>query len=270
MPTADNICKFISEANAEHLAVQVFVYETDQAVMENKTSLQRHRMLLVLKGKGKFFFDGKDFSYSAGDLIFGFEGERFFAAPTDTTEYLYICFAGMRADALFRRFGITPRERRREGFDGLLPLWRESLLRASEQNVDLATESILLYTFSRLSADTAPKTDIVERIVVESEKSFADPSLSLTALAAILGYNPKYISHLFKKKMGVGYAEYLRALRLKYAVSLFDFGIASIKNVALLSGFSDPLYFSTVFKKEMGISPKDYVEKKNVSHTAQT
>ena len=47
-------------------------------------------------------------------------------------------------------------------------------------------------------------------------------------------------------------------MRLKFAVSLFDNGIDSVKNVALLSGFSDPLYFSTTFKKIMGKTPKEY------------
>jgi AraC-like DNA-binding protein len=61
--------------------------------------------------------------------------------------------------------------------------------------------------------------------------------------------------------MGIGYAEYLRNLRIKYAVSLFDHGIDSVKNVALLSGFSDPLYFSTVFKTVVGLSPKEYLKK---------
>ena len=70
-----------------------------------------------------------------------------------------------------------------------------------------------------------------------------------------------------KEKMGVGYTEHLRSIRIRYAVTLFDRGIDSVKNVALLSVFSDPLYFSTVFKKSVGISPKEYVEK---SHSPQS
>ena len=74
----------------------------------------------------------------------------------------------------------------------------------------------------------------------------------------MLSYNPKYVSHIFKERMNLGYSEYLRTLRIKYAVSLIEHGIDSVKNVALLSGFTDPLYFSTVFKKITGVSPKDY------------
>ena len=58
--------------------------------------------------------------------------------------------------------------------------------------------------------------------------------------------------------MHISYSEYLRSFRLKHAISLFELGLSSVKNVAILSGFSDPLYFSTIFKKYIGISPKDF------------
>jgi two-component system response regulator YesN len=59
----------------------------------------------------------------------------------------------------------------------------------------------------------------------------------------------------------MGVNEYLRTLRINHAVFLIDHGIDSVKNVALLSGFSDPLYFSAVFKKHIGMSPKEYRER---------
>ena len=49
-------------------------------------------------------------------------------------------------------------------------------------------------------------------------------------------------------------------MRVKYAVNLCDHGIDSVKNIAFLSGFADPLYFSTVFKKVTGNSPKEYMK----------
>ena len=94
-----------------------------------------------------------------------------------------------------------------------------------------------------------------------TEQNFVDSSLSISSIANELSYNPKYLSHLFKEKMGMRYSEYLRMLRVKYAVTLFDRGLDSVKNIAYLSGFDDPLYFSTVFKKVVGVSPKEYKEK---------
>ena len=117
---------------------------------------------------------------------------------------------------------------------------------------------MLLYALSRLRADSAEKNSIINEVVSITEECFMQSTLSVSTVAAELGYNEKYLSHLFKLKMGISYSEYLRNLRLKYAVSLFEHGIDSVKNVALLSGFSDPLYFSSVFKKAIGVSPKEY------------
>ena len=37
-------------------------------------------------------------------------------------------------------------------------------------------------------------------------------------------------------------------------------GVASVKNVAILSGFEDALYFSKVFKQAEGITPSEYIK----------
>ena len=171
---------------------------------------------------------------------------------------MYICFSGNRSEELFYRFNINCNNRNFQGFDGIIPLWNESLSRASKETIDLAAESILLHTFSRILTKPRKNDDILHKIIKLSEEHFNDPELSIGEIAKELSYNSKYLSFLFKEKMGVGYSEYLRTLRIKYAVSLFDNGIDSVKNVALLSGYTDPLYFSTVFKNAVGVSPKEY------------
>ena len=193
-----------------------------------------------------------------GDIIFCFSGEVFFAAKTQNCEYMYIDFDGVRATELFKRFGITAFNRVFSGFDGLIPFWHESLSRASAENIDLSSESILLYTFSRLSVDKPAGNPIINKIMEISEDNFKQADFSINIIADELGYNTKYLSHIFKEKTGVTYSEYLRDLRIKYAVLLFNHGLESVKNVAALSGFSDPLYFSTVFKKCIGVTPKEY------------
>ena len=65
------------------------------------------------------------------------------------------------------------------------------------------------------------------------------------------------------KQMGISYVEYLRNLRIKRAVFLMEQGVASVKNVAILSGFEDALYFSKVFKQAEGVTPSEYI--KNLS-----
>ncbi len=255
----NNICKFIIPAQQKTFSVYCFVLETDPNVMRCPSLLKSNRVMLVSKGEGFFHFDETKIPFSSGSLVFGFKEETFWAEFESECEYLYIHFEGNRADELFRRFHIRKSNRYFSNFDGLVPLWRDSLSRADQQTVDLASESILLYTFSRLTGSSVRRDSPVNKLIELLETRFNDPEVSIASISKELCYNPKYISHLFKEQMGVGITEYLRTLRIKYAVSLFEHGIDSVKNVALLSGFTDPLYFSTVFKKIVGVSPKEYI-----------
>lgn len=253
-----NICKFIASSISESLSVSCFILETNPENMKNKIHLKEHHLFLITQGNGTININGKEYPFNSGTLLFAFSNETFTASFDGECQYMYIRFSGFRSDELFRRFEINKNNRSFIGFDGLIPLWQESLSRADSSSIDLAAESMLLYTFSRFSGDTAKRNSLVNKIISISEESFTDTTLTINTIAEQISYNPKYISHIFKEKMGIGYSEYLRTLRIKFAVSLFEHGIDSVKNVALLSGFSDPLYFSTVFKKSTGLSPKEY------------
>ena len=91
-----------------------------------------------------------------------------------------------------------------------------------------------------------------------SLRAVGNKDLSLASVAAEVGYHKKYLSHRFRLYTGVGFNRYLKDLRVKNAVFLMDNGVHSVKNVALLCGFGDPLYFSKVFRETVGISPKNY------------
>lgn len=261
-----NICKFPnSSILGGIITVSSFVKETDSEVMCALTSLRSHRMILITEGDGQFKINGELHRVHKGSLIFAFEHEDI-SLFSGTVVYMYVDYSNSRADELHRRFDITPLTRTFEGFDSLIPLWQESLSRASDKSIDLATESILLYTFSRLSDAAPEKNELIGKIAEITEREFSDPDLSIGDIAVKLNYHPKYLSHLFKEKMGIGYSEYLRSVRLKYAITLLDHGIDSVKNVALLSGFSDPLYFSKVFKDSVGVSPTVYVKNKNATN----
>ena len=256
-----NICKFTNLSFAEPLLLHNFVLETDETVMCQKKILEINIAILVTAGEGYFHFNDKEENYSIGKLFFGFEGESFFASPSADTKYIYISFSGGRAELFFKRFGINTYSRTFSDFNGMIPIWSESLSRATEDTIDIATESMLLYAFSCLSGKQNPQNNVVEKMIEFSEENFADSSLSLATISENLNYSAKYLSHIFKINMGITYSEYLKNLRIKYAISLFEHGIESVKNVAFLSGFSDPLYFSTVFKSNIGVPPKEYKNK---------
>ena len=255
-----NVCKFVPADMASQLMPTQFILETEPDAMRNTAPKSVNRMVLITRQFGKLRFNNCSYRCSAGDIIILFEGETYFFEGEAGFQYMYIDFKGLRSNELFRRFGINEANRIFPGFDGLIPLWMESLSRASKENIDLVSESILLYTFSKLNAEYTKSDDCINKIMEITEQDFSDSQLSIGTIAERLGYNAKYLSHIFKKKNGIGYTEYLQNFRIKYAISLFENGLDSIKNVALLSGFTDPLYFSTVFKNKTGSSPKTYIK----------
>lgn len=255
----NNICKFISAEIRENLNTLCFVLETDKEIMQNEQCLPCNRAILITKGEGEFKFDGLKQHVFLGDLVFGFKNEVINVLSAKDLEYMYIDFEGGRGDNLFDRFGVQKNSRSFSGFDGFLPLWKESLARADEQTIDLISEGVLLLTFAKIRPNVTKRKTIISLLIEELDNRFNDPTISISTLAEEMAYNPKYLSHLFKKEMGISFSEYLRNTRIKYAASLFDAGLDSVKNVGLLSGFSDPLYFSNIFKKTVGISPKEYI-----------
>lgn len=257
-----NICKFVIGDETDKLKISNFVYESDYDTMSNPSLLDFNRSILIKKGSGIFYADSIPYDYNAGCIIFAFEDETIYFESKNDCEYFYISFGGERSQILFSRFDIHKQNRVFRGFDGLIPMWHESVSGASKDNIDLAAESVLLYSLSRFKASSPDKNHIIDRMMDLTQKNFSDPNISIEKIADNLNYNPKYLSHTFKKTMNISYSEYLRNIRIKYAVSLFDHGIDSVKNVAYLSGFKDPLYFSSVFKKTIGVSPKEYTDKK--------
>lgn len=252
-----NICKFILPREQEPLTASNFIFEQRAAHSGETRTLSDHVLYLTAAGEGLFRCCDACHRLKSGTVFFSFADTPFSVESTDALKYYYITFNGGRAEELFRRFGITPGNAVFEGLEGLLPLWQDSLARANEENIDLLSESLVLYTFSKLKK-AEPGRDKVAFVLTYLEKHFTDPGLSLGSVADAAGYNAKYLSHLFKKEFGMGFAEYLRLLRIKHAVMLIENGVTSVKNVALLSGFTDPLYFSRVFTDTMGVSPKNY------------
>ena len=254
-----NVCKFPLTSGLSELTVNCFVYETNKETMKKKTILQNNRVILIEQGEGTFLFNNSSFPFTTGTLIFGFEGETFCLENATDVQYLYIDFSGTRANALLQRFGIFPSNRKAQNFSRLIPFCKESLFNSPQETIDVSAESVLLYVFSRLSSTNLAQNDVLQKIILFIEEHFHEPDLSIGQISSEIGYSDKYISHFFKSKMNVSYSEYLRSIRFKYAISLFENGISSIKNVAYLSGFSDPLYFSNAFKKAIGCSPKEFI-----------
>lgn len=91
-------------------------------------------------------------------------------------------------------------------------------------------------------------------------ETYYHESIQLEDLASMTHLSRFYISHSFKKEIGMSPMEYLIAIRIKESKILLRTTNYSISQVADIVGFTTPTYFSKQFRKSTGISPTDYRE----------
>ena len=254
---SSNICKFNFNRSSDLICTN-FIYETQNAQADLRRA-ERHGICLVAEGEGIFTCGKLQHKLVPGTLFFPLEGENLSIQSQDHLCYYYINFHGRRAAEYMQRLGICPGNCVFQGYWDLIPFWQECSALAEDGNIDILCEAVLLYSLAKLKPTKKQQNNIVQRMILLTQEHFADPSLSITAIAEEFGYNAKYLSSLFKKEKGIPYTQYLQELRIRHAVFLMEEGVVSVKNVALLSGFRDALYFSKVFTKIEGITPKAYI-----------
>jgi AraC-like DNA-binding protein len=258
-----NIFKYGIEQNKDKLDIAEFVHEA-RIPCQHKNCIECHCVYLVVGGIGEYITDSVQ-KIKFGTLFFSFKGVPFSILDSENLEYFRITFSGKRGDELLKRFCVNEANCVFHVFESLVPMWKEGVLRSKEATGDILSESVLLYTFSKLYPAINIHSDVFSDILGYVDENFSDPHLSLMSVAERFSYNTKYLSHVFKKRTGISFSKYLKNIRLKNAFFLIDQGVTSVKNISILTGYTDSLYFSKLFKEEVGVSPKTYINQKYVN-----
>ena len=82
--------------------------------------------------------------------------------------------------------------------------------------------------------------------------------LLLQDIARHFDVSPNYLSHLFKKNMGIGINEYISQIKIGVAKQLLLSDNRRVYEISNELGYESAFYFSKVFKKYTGLSPKEY------------
>lgn len=82
--------------------------------------------------------------------------------------------------------------------------------------------------------------------------------ITLELVAEKAGFSSSYFSGLFKKEMGVGFAEYLIQLRMERAKELLKTSKESVKDICTMVGYSDLKHFTSMFRKYTGLKPGEF------------
>jgi AraC-like DNA-binding protein len=85
-----------------------------------------------------------------------------------------------------------------------------------------------------------------------------DGNVRVPDLARVVGLSPSHLTALFRRATGGGVLAHHTSLRMARARQLLDRSPLSIREIAQLIGYEDPLYFSRQFRRVHGISPSEY------------
>lgn len=111
-------------------------------------------------------------------------------------------------------------------------------------------------SFEPIVTDT--NTQLSSRILMYINENYKK-DITLTSIAAALGYNSSYLSRYFKSCFHIGINQYITLVRLKQFVKLNKNSENSIATCAYESGFRSLRTFYRAFYDEFKCSPKDFI-----------
>ncbi|WP_284646556.1 response regulator transcription factor [Paenibacillus silviterrae] len=101
-------------------------------------------------------------------------------------------------------------------------------------------------------------SQIVRMMKEKAQLNYMD-DLSIAVISDTTGFNPSYVSRIFKQETGKGYVQYLTEIRLEEAKRLLrEQPELNVSDIARRVGYWDDKHFSKQFKREIGETPSDY------------
>jgi len=98
----------------------------------------------------------------------------------------------------------------------------------------------------------------VVRKICDRVEAQVNQAWSINDFANEYGFNPFYLSRLFKDEINLCFKDYLTGKRVEKAIEYMKDVNLTIREIGELVGYSDQNYFSRVFKKYTSMGPQEY------------
>lgn len=80
----------------------------------------------------------------------------------------------------------------------------------------------------------------------------------LAETARELRVSPEHLSRLFREEMGMTFTEYIRMVKIDYAMALLRKTDLRVQEIAWAVGMDNEKYFHNLFKEALGMTPRQY------------
>lgn len=116
--------------------------------------------------------------------------------------------------------------------------------------------------FSNVCTSMQSKSIYASEDVIENVKTYVKRNyfndLNLEFISSLFYMNRSYLSHLFKKKAGESFIDYVNIIRTEEAKRLLKTSDKKMYQIAKAVGYDNVKYFFRIFKKITGITPEQY------------
>ncbi|MFI4910079.1 MAG: AraC family transcriptional regulator [Sedimentisphaeraceae bacterium JB056] len=242
----------------------------------NRNKFPFYAMIFVVKGKGIYKTNNVTYSLQYGSMIFIDKGSQYVleADKLNPLEHFVVIFLGNKAKKLYQLSEFQTVPVRTSANSQTITILFEEILKIGFSKPPFANELCSNY-LTNIILSQADKSES-NQIRSESYDSFLackkyleENYVKLTSSAELADeccFDIRYIARLFKEFAGIRPYDYLMKLKTDKAVNLLITSNLSMKNIAYITGFTDPYHFSRVFKKRLNISPNQYRKNLNLKN----
>ena len=265
----------------EHGKLPALVYINKQNHTRKAIHRPLHRhdsiceLLLVYRGTGTYYVNGKSYPLSEGSVIYYNQGDLHEVVSETENEIGDYCIGitNLNRCNLPPNCLISPDEPSVRQAGGLFPMLLsmceqmyalEGTNEEGELTVQLLCSALIVLTcqledFPLTSANESDEAYMVLRIRNYLNEHFME-DITLDTAGEALGCSATYISHIFKKATGRTPIQYMIHRRIGHAQTLLISTDHPVTRIATIVGYDNTNYFSTIFSKVVGMSPARYRE----------
>lgn len=241
---------------------------TVEVISSNKISSGDHMTIrkngrgdfsLFFIEKGKMTFDDTLLNKNQIWIYPPKEKQLYFTYEKDKTVYYYLHFTGNNIKALIESLHIPLKTPIDFPFDKEIFCKIRNSVFSDDALSKVKSEYLTLELLSLLAhlKPTSTTEKMMKAVLDEMHHSYFMP-YDTKKFAQMLSLSEGRFNHLFKETVGISPQKYYNEIRMENASVLLKETDLSITEIALKTGFSDPLYFGQRFKKFFGVSPKQY------------
>lgn len=216
-----------------------------------------HGFVIKLRGSTEYCCGEKTWLLSAGQVLYVSQGASYYIREVEPGYSYVVNFSCTEyPDVLIEKLQF-PR-----GFD-VTPL-AEKIYSSWQKQAGAYSALSHIYAllsktvFVQESYVSAREKQLLAPVLAFLQEHLTDPELPIGQLSALAGVSDVYLRRLFRKQFGAAPAAYVTRERINLAKGLLGNEDISIAEVALQTGYRDPLYFSRLFKLQTGLTPSEY------------